>query len=101
MGILPGLYNYEAKELKNIFSGLIFWYKFFIPATWNFFFNFQESSSYKIINTFFYFEFKMSEYIKFFIKLYFLHILTSHFFSFLVNFFNKLKKKTFFFIRPM
>ena len=104
--ILSGLYNYEAKIVIRTYINFIccwiiclaFWYKIFIPLSWTFFMSFQLI----IKNTtilLFYFELKLIEYLDFFINIYKLPLITSHFFTLLLIYFIYIKKKFFYIIK--
>lgn len=75
--LTPGLYTNEIKKIKlclfisvNLwFILFMFFYKFILPITWNFFFSFQHSTS-SLYNINLFFEAKLTEYIDFYILIY-------------------------------
>ena len=76
--ISPGLYYYEYKNLKLIFSlGVFFWIfsivilqKTILPFSWQFFLSFHNSLTNQTFSL--YFEAKINEYLNFYITLYYL-----------------------------
>lgn len=91
--IAPGLYHYEYKCFFQIFSlAILFWVfsiyllnNFFLPICWNFFISFQN------LNSNFYFEAKLNEYLNFYLTLYYICNISCQFFMILIFFFNSLK----------
>lgn len=90
--VTPGLYLFEYNYLKSIFRlGLFFWFisffalnYFLLPASFYFFFGFQESFKNKIIS--FYFEAKLTEYFQFYMSLYYICALNFQVFTILIVF---------------
>jgi len=94
--ITPGLYYFEYKNLKYLFIlNIFFWIisililnNFILPISCNFFLNYQINND--TLN--FYFEAKISEYLKFYILSYYLCNLNFQFFVFIFICFNYVKK---------
>lgn len=104
--ISPGLYEFEHNKIKTIvklllfviFSNLYFTNEFFLPIFWSFFYNFQVTDT----SIPMYFEAKITEYVDFYIFLYYssgviflFYTLCYYLMNYLIydtNLFKKLKK---------
>ena len=93
-----GLYKHEYINLNSFLKllfitwsvSLILLNKIILPATWNFFLSFQEQGSSKALV--FFFEAKLSEYLEYYINLYYLCLLNSQFFVVVILLINYLSK---------
>ena len=97
--LTPALYKYEYKNLRNlIFLSFIFWLfnigiftQYILPHSLKFFLSFQETIENQAIKI--YFEAKITEYLDFYINLFYLSNLNSQIFFVIVIIINYLKEK--------
>jgi sec-independent protein translocase protein TatC len=95
-----GLYQFEFNELKFTFqifiitwlSSIILLYKFLIPFSWSFFFNFQENKM-GLQPVSFFFEAKIMEYFNYFTNLYYICLLSCLFLIIIALLLNSISNK--------
>jgi sec-independent protein translocase protein TatC len=95
-----GLYQYELKRVKSLLqlflltwlAALFLLFNFVVPLTWKFFLSFQKDSTDKQFVSFF-FEAKLSEYIQYFIDLYYVSLINCQFLVLLLIILNTVNEK--------
>jgi sec-independent protein translocase protein TatC len=98
MFLSSGLYQFEFTKLKLLLQllftacifSIILLIKFIIPLSWKFFLNFQENSTNQTV--FFFFEAKLSEYLEYFISLYYICLISCQFLVLLLIVLTSLSK---------
>ena len=95
-----GLYRFEFAKLKLLFKlfilswlfSLTLLIKFIIPFSWKFFLSFQESST-AIQTVSFFLEVKLNEYLKYFINVYYICLVSCQFLTLLIIILTSLSKE--------
>ena len=97
--LAPGLHNFEYKKLVIVFSlSFLFWIlsviilnSYILPISWQFFLSFQTPTNQSMIS--FHLEAKITEYINFYIRLYYICCLNFQLFVFLFIFLDYMKER--------